>query len=55
MKKQPTYFDENHLYIHQCYFNKFDNTLSLILQHAKALYTPEKLLKDILNKLRSFN
>lgn len=55
MKKYPTFFDENHLYVHQSYFNKFDNTLSLILQHAKALYTPEKLLKDILNKLRSFN
>lgn len=51
----PTYFDENYLYSEEVYYSKFDRQLSLVLEHAKALYTPEKLLRDILNRLKTEN
>lgn len=49
----PTYENEDYLFVEQVYMKLFDQTVcNIILEHAKDSFTPKKLLDDILIKLR---
>lgn len=49
----PTFKNQNYLFVQNILTNKFDKkVLEIICQHAKGLFTPQKLLYEIMFKIR---